>query len=76
MITVDAEDVLAASKALAGNIIETPTLLSPTLSEQFNCQLYFKHEQLQYTSSFKARGAFMALDALDEIGRASCRERV
>jgi threonine dehydratase len=69
MITVDAEDVLAASKALAGNIIETPTLLSPTLSEQFNCQLYFKHEQLQYTSSFKARGAFMALDTLDEKTR-------
>ena len=69
MITVDAEDVLAASKALAGNIIETPTLLSPILSEQFNCQLYFKHEQLQYTSSFKARGAFMALDTLDEETR-------
>ena len=66
MTIVNAEDVLAASKALAGNIIETPTLLSPALSEQFNCQLYFKHEQLQYTSSFKARGAFMALDALDE----------
>ena len=66
MTTVKAEDVFAASKALAGYIIEAPTLLSPALSEQFNCQLYFKHEQLQYTSSFKARGAFMALNALDE----------
>ncbi len=69
MVTVNAESVLAASKALAGYIIETPTLLSPALSEQFDCQLYFKHEQLQYTSSFKARGAYMALDALDEETR-------
>jgi len=69
MTAVNAEDIFAASKALAGHIIETPTLLSPALSEQFNCQLYFKHEQLQYTSSFKARGAYIALAALDEASK-------
>ena len=66
MFAVHAEDILSASTALDGHIIQTPILNSPALSEQFGCNLYFKHEQLQYTSSFKARGAYMALLALDE----------
>lgn len=69
MFAVHAEDILSASTALDGHIIQTPTLYSPALSEQFGCNLYFKHEQLQYTSSFKARGAYMALMALDSESR-------
>ena len=66
MFAINAEDILSASTALEGHIIHTPTLFSPTLSEQLGCSLYFKHEQLQYTSSFKARGAYMALNALNK----------
>ena len=66
MFAINAEDILSASTALDGHIIQTPTLFSPALSEQLGCSLYFKHEQLQYTSSFKARGAYMALSALDK----------
>ena len=66
MFAINAEDILSARTALDGHIIHTPTLFSPTLSEQLGCSLYFKHEQLQYTSSFKARGAYLALSALDE----------
>src|SRR5210317_250102 len=69
MFAVHADDILSASTALAGHIIQTPILYSPALSEQFDCTLYFKHEQLQYTSSFKARGAYMALMALDSESR-------
>ena len=66
MFTINAENILSASTALEGHIIHTPTLFSPALSEQLDCSLYFKHEQLQYTSSFKARGAYMALNALNK----------
>lgn len=66
MSNVTADDIRQAANQLDGNIIHTPTLLSPALSHKFGCQLYLKHEQLQYTSSFKARGAYIALAALND----------
>ncbi len=64
MTKISADDIRKAQHQLSGHIIETPTLFSASLSQQFGCTLYFKHEQLQYTSSFKARGAFVAMEAL------------
>ncbi len=69
MFALSVDDIKAAQTRLKGHIIETPTLLAPSLSAQFDLQLYLKHEQLQYTSSFKARGAFMAMNALDNQAR-------
>lgn len=64
-----AEDIRAAADELSGQIIATPTLPAPALSRLLGCELYLKHEQLQYTSSFKARGAYLAMRALNEEQR-------
>lgn len=58
-------DIEKAASALAGHIINTPTVPAPMLSATFGCDLWLKLENLQYTSSFKARGALLAIQALD-----------
>jgi len=50
------EDVSAASFRIASGIRKTPCSQSH-LSKIFNMELYFKKEQMQYTGSFKERGA-------------------
>ena len=63
-------DIYAAAKQLSDQIIHTPTLPAPSLSRLLGCNLYLKHEQLQHTSSFKTRGAYLAIMALSEAQRA------
>ena len=55
-----------SSKKLSGNILSTPTIFAHSLSDLLESSLYLKLENLQFTSSFKSRGAFMALHELDE----------
>ena len=64
-----ADDIRAAADELSGQIIATPTLPAPALSRLLGCEVHLKHEQLQYTSSFKARGAYLAMMALNEEQR-------
>ena len=64
------DDIYAAAKQLSDKIINTPTLPAPALSKLLGCQLYLKHEQLQHTSSFKVRGAYLAILALTDAERA------
>jgi threonine dehydratase len=63
-VTVTVADVRAAAAALRGSIVETPCLHSRTLSEITGCELYLKFENLQFTASFKERGALCRLLAL------------
>lgn len=65
-MSVTANDIHAAAKMLDGNIIRTPFIDAPMLSAALGCNLVLKLECLQHTSSFKARGAFVAMMALDE----------
>lgn len=69
MTGLSAEDIQAAAHQLSGHIIPTPTLPAPALARLLGCELYLKHEQLQYTSSFKARGAYLAMMALNDEQR-------
>ena len=64
-----ADDIRAAADELSGQIIATPTLPAPALSRLLGCEVHLKHEQLQYTSSFKTRGAYLAMMALNEEQR-------
>ena len=57
-------DIEAAAAAIAGQVERTPFLHSRTLSELHGAQLYLKFENLQYTASFKERGALNRLQAL------------
>jgi threonine dehydratase len=57
-------DVNEAANAIAGSVIVTECDRSRTLSEIGGCQLWLKFENLQFTSSFKERGALNRLLAL------------
>ena len=50
-------DIETAAAALSGQVVRTPTIASPRLSELFGMPLFFKLENLQFTGSFKDRGA-------------------
>ena len=68
MITL--ADVEAAAKRLAGRIVSTPFLPSRTLSEITGASVWLKFENLQFTGSFKERGALNKLLSLTPEERA------
>ncbi|MBA4265180.1 MAG: threonine ammonia-lyase [Comamonadaceae bacterium] len=51
------QDVEAAAQRLNGQILDTPFVESRTISQIVGCQVFLKFENLQYTASFKERGA-------------------
>lgn len=63
-MTVTIEEVRAAQARLAGQIANTPCVQSRTLSEITGSALWLKFENLQYTASFKERGALNRLAQL------------
>lgn len=63
-MSVTLADVHAARERLAGQIARTPCLRSRTLSEITGAELWLKFENLQYTASFKERGALNRLAQL------------
>ncbi len=58
---IDFKKILTASKELKGNIVNTPFVRANKLSSNFNTNIFLKLENLQLTSSFKARGACYAI---------------
>ena len=63
-------DIEAAAARLAGQVLETPCLESRTLSQITGAQIFLKFENLQYTASFKERGACNKLTQLAPEERA------
>ncbi|MEX0278308.1 MAG: threonine/serine dehydratase [Ruegeria sp.] len=63
------ELVEAAAERLKGHARETPILSSPFLDELAGRRVLVKPECLQHTGSFKFRGAWSAISALDESVR-------
>ena len=55
----------AAASRIAPHIIETPLMESPRLNDKLGVRLLLKAECLQYTGSFKLRGASNAVWSLD-----------
>ena len=70
-MTITLEDVKRAAAAIRGAVIDTPCLHSRTLSEIVGATVFLKFENLQFTASFKERGALNKLLALDKAGRAA-----
>ena len=66
-ITID--DVHAAATAIEGAVERTPTRLSRTLSGIAGCEIWLKFENLQFTASFKDRGALNKLLSLTPAER-------
>ena len=63
-------DLEAAARRLAGHVLDTPFLESRTLSQVTGAQVFLKFENLQFTASFKERGALNKLASLLEEGPA------
>ncbi|MES2509214.1 MAG: threonine ammonia-lyase [Pseudomonadota bacterium] len=63
------EDIEQAAKRLDGHLLDTPCVESRTLSQVTGAQVFLKFENLQYTASFKERGACNKLAQLSETER-------
>ncbi len=70
VLPISIEDVRAAAEAIQGAVEHTPTRPSRTLSELSGCEIWLKFENLQFTASFKDRGALNKLLSLDAEERA------
>src|SRR5687767_3717162 len=64
MLPVTLADVRAAAARLAGAIEHTPCVHSRTLSRLTGARVFLKFENLQFTASFKERGALNKLLSL------------
>src|SRR3984893_11258306 len=57
-------DITRAAATIAGSVIVTACNESRTLGEICGCRIWLKFENLQFTSTFKERGALNCLSAL------------
>ena len=62
-------DIERAAAAIAGAVEVTPARHARTLSALAGCEIFLKFENLQFTASFKERGALNKLLALDTAER-------
>lgn len=67
---LEKKDIDAAAERLNGQVLDTPCVESRTLSQLTGCQVFLKFENLQYTASFKERGACHKLSQLSADERA------
>jgi threonine dehydratase len=68
-VTVSLETIRHAHARIASSIVRTPFELCQTLSSITGCRLHLKHENQQFTASFKERGALNRLLDFTEIER-------
>ena len=62
--TLTLSDIEAAALRLQGQLQDTPCLQSKTLSSIAGCDVFLKFENLQFTASFKERGALNKISQL------------
>ncbi|HVY88470.1 MAG TPA: threonine ammonia-lyase [Hyphomonadaceae bacterium] len=70
-MTVTLKDIEDAAKAIEGHVERTPLRHSRTLSEITGADVYLKFENLQFTASFKERGALNKLLSLSNSEKAA-----
>lgn len=63
-MSITLKDVQAAADRLKGSVMRTPCLHSQTLSNITGSEVFLKFENLQFTASFKERGALNKLLSL------------
>lgn len=69
-MTVTLDDIRAAARTIEGSVVRTPCVPSRTLSGILGADIVLKLENLQYTASFKDRGALVKLQSLTDAERA------
>ena len=70
-LPVTMADIEAAAKAIEGQVERTPLRYSRTLSDITGAQVWIKFENLQFTASFKERGALNKLLSLSNAEKAA-----
>ena len=68
-LPVKLADITNAAKTISGAVIETACNESRTLGEICGCRIWLKFENLQFTATFKERGALNRLNALSDEER-------
>jgi threonine dehydratase len=66
---IELADIRAAAARLQGQVLATPCVESRTLSQITGAQVFLKFENLQFTASFKERGACNKLVQLSDEER-------
>ncbi len=69
VMEITLQDILKAAAAITGGVVQTPCLFSRVLSRICGAEVFVKFENLQFTGSFKDRGALNCLLGLDENAR-------
>jgi len=67
---IDIASIQTAREHLRGQVLKTPFTLSRTLSDIFGAEIWLKFENLQFTASFKERGALNRMLSLSDEERA------
>lgn len=67
---IDIVSIQTARDNLRGQVLKTPFTLSRTLSDIFGAEIWLKFENLQFTASFKERGALNRMLTLSADERA------
>ncbi|MEX2630073.1 MAG: threonine ammonia-lyase [Tistlia sp.] len=68
-MSVSIDDIRRAAGQIEGQVVRTPTIEARRLGELIGCELWLKLENLQFTGSFKDRGALVKLLSLDAAER-------
>jgi threonine dehydratase len=72
-LTIALSKIRAAADAIRGQVARTPLAPSRTLSELTGAEVWLKFENMQFTASFKERGA---LNAKLQLGPDQARQGV
>jgi threonine dehydratase len=67
---VELADIQAAAQRMEGHVLRTPCVESQTLSQLTGARVFLKFENLQFTATFKERGACNKLAQLSGEERA------
>jgi threonine dehydratase len=68
--TVTVDDIRHAATVIAGHVVRTPAISSARLAEATGArEVVLKLENMQYTGSFKDRGAYNKLASLDSAAK-------
>jgi threonine dehydratase len=70
-LAIDADDVAAAAERIRADVQRTPIAVSHTLSALTGAEVVVKFENLQFTASFKDRGAANRLRTLTDDERSA-----
>ncbi len=69
-LAVSLRDIHDAARLIRGDVLRTPMIAAPKLSELCGADVFVKYENLQATGSFKDRGALVKLLSLPPEARA------